>query len=269
MPYLSNNCFEKLHYRKSGNGPVLVLLHGFPDDGGLWRKIWPGLEDNFTVLVPDMPGSGESILPGDGLTIELMAEAVNDILEKEGISQAVIAGHSMGGYVAMAFLEKFPGKVKGIGMVHSTAAADDEEKKQTRNKVIALVEKGGKNAFMDQMIPGLFSPKTRAEHVEILAEQLQRGKLLPDRSVISFYKAMRDRSDRIELLKNNISPFLWVTGNDDTVIPVKKVLQQSSLSNVNFVKRYDNCGHMSMLEWPELLTRDLKTFISYCYQIKE
>lgn len=131
MQYIHTDQFPCLAYRKFGEGPVIVLLHGFPENGNLWRDIWPALAKHNTVIIPDLPGSGESTFANEDLSIEHLAESVKLILDKEGIDEIVLAGHSMGGYIALAFAEKYPVMLRGLSLIHSTAAPDSDEKKKT------------------------------------------------------------------------------------------------------------------------------------------
>jgi pimeloyl-ACP methyl ester carboxylesterase len=257
--------FPELAYLKQGEGPVIVLIHGFPENGGLWHKVWPGLEDFFTVIIPDLPGSGDSTYKGETISIEQLAESVNNILEHENVDEAIIVGHSMGGYTALAFAELFVKKLKGLSLVHSVATADTEEKKKTRLKSIELIRKGGREAFIKQMTPNLFSQKFRDENPGIIETQSERGMQLPGESIVKFYTAMINRPDRTKLLKDASFPVQWIIGKEDTIAPMSSMLEQSRLAKVNFLSAYDNCAHMAMLEAPDKLIADLKEFGRYCF----
>ncbi len=255
----------KLAYSKEGQGPAIVLIHGFPENGGLWKKVWPLLSGNFTVIVPDLPGTGGSeLLPET--TMETLAESISEILKIESISEAVIVGHSMGGYAALAFAERFGEMVAGLSLVHSIASADNEEKKETRRKSIALIRKGGKEPFIKQMIPNLFSPSFKEVNEPVLEEQVKRGMELEADSMIAFYEAMIARPDRTDVLKNAAFPVQFVLGEDDALIPADAGLKQSKLADTGFVHLYPDTGHMSMIEQPEQLAKDLSAFAAHCHQ---
>jgi len=262
---ISTATFANICYRKAGSGPVIILLHGFPEDGSLWDQIIPALIASFTVIIPDIPGSGRSIPAGEADDMEKLAEGICEILHHEQIDTAVIAGHSMGGYVALALAERQQTLVKGLSLVHSTAKADKDEKKETRRKSIELIRKGGKEPFVNGMIPNLFAPAFRESHPHVVQRQTERGMELKAEHMIGFYKAMINRPDRTNILSNAGFPVQWIIGKEDNVIPPDAVLPQSNIANVNFVSLYDNCGHMSMLEQPERLANDLSAFVVYCY----
>ncbi len=260
---ISTEKFTSLQYRKTGSGPAIVLLHGFPVSSLLWSRVWDKIGEHNTVIAPDLPGSGGSAgIPN--LSMELMADTLKAILDAEGIGKAIVAGHSMGGYVATAFAAKYPDMVSGIAMVHSIASDDIEEKKETRRKSIALIEKGGKEPFVKQMIPNLFSPNSSQLHPEWVQEQIIEGLKVPAESLTAFYNAMINRENHTETLSNAEFPLLWVAGKEDGVTPLDKVIQHSMLASVNFVEVYDNCGHMSMIEQSERLADDIKEFSKYC-----
>ena len=257
-----------LHALRAGNGPhTLVLLHGFPEDSGLWREVIPELSEEFSLIIPDLPGAGESPLSAGKLTMEAMADAVAALLdENKTEGRVMLAGHSMGGYAALAFLEKYPERLAGIALVHSSAAPDDDEKKETRRKTIRLLQNGGQRQFVDEMVPALFSPTTRAEQPSLVEEQKQRAMRLSPEAMISFYEAMIIRPDRRALLERARVPVQFIFGKDDTTIPVDKALPQALLPGVSFVSTYLSVGHLSMLEQPARLAGDLARFARYCFE---
>lgn len=258
--------FPQLSYLKTGSGPVVMLLHGFPESGDLWREVWPSLSNQFTVIVPDLPGSGESSFDGETVSIEQLAGSVKLIADNEGIREAIIAGHSMGGYVALAFAELYGHMLRGLALVHSTAAADTEEKKETRRKSIELINKGGKEPFIRQMIPALFSTAFKDGN-EALNREIVKGLKLEAKSMVAFYNAMINRPERIATLNSAAYPVQWIFGKEDTIVPPSKVMQQSTLADINFVSIYPGSAHMSMLECPEQLSDDLAEFGRYCYKL--
>lgn len=256
--------FPNIHYRVMGKGPAIILLHGFPETGELWSEICTELAQNFTLIIPDLPGSGKSNRCSAQLTIELLADAIKWILDTEHINSAVIAGHSMGGYVAMAFAEKYTNTLKGLAMVHSIASADTEEKKEQRRKSVNLIMKGGKDAFVKQMIPGLFSEIYKKNHSDELKVRTEEAMKQDAESLADFYNAMIMRPDRINVLVGAVFPVLWLIGKEDMIATPAKVLQQSTLANVNFVRVYADCAHMGMIEQPVKLTQDIAAFAVYC-----
>ena len=263
MPEIKTNITSRLHYKKMGSGPVLVLLHGFPESHRIWRKVWPQLSQHYTLIMPDFPGSGGSLLES-ATSIEQMADCVHAILQHECIEQAVIAGHSMGGYTAFAFAAKYPELTRGLSVVHSSPAADDDEKKQTRLRSIELIRKGGKGAFIRQMVPNLFPDSFKASAPELIEAQIQSALETDERALINYYEAMIGRKDQRNWLENTSIPIQWILGKQDNLISYKKILVFCFKSGVNFVSLYEECGHMGMLEFPSELAADIGSFAAYC-----
>ena len=264
MPEISTAISSRLFYRKMGSGPAVVLLHGFPESGTLWRLIWDDLSAEYTLIIPDFPGSGNSSLDKE-TTIDEMAECVRSVLDAEGIAHAVIAGHSMGGYTAFAFARLYPGMVAGLSAIHSSATTDDEEKKKNRLKAISLIERGAKKPFISEMVPNLFSEAFKQTFPMMVEEQVAESLKMDVAGMVNFYKAMISRKNQTDMLPDAVFPVQWVVGMEDNVISYKRILEQSYVSAINFVTFYRDCAHMSMMEAPVRLSKDLKIFIDYCF----
>lgn len=263
---ISGDGFSQVAYTKTGNGEPLMLIHGFPEDHGLWRRIVPALSERFTLILPDIPGSGNSKLDNGEVTMEQLADAIKFIADTESISQLVIAGHSMGGYITLAFAEKYTSMMKGLSLIHSTATADDEEKKKKRKKSIDIIRKGGKETFIKEMTPTLFAKKFKEENLDVIQEQIKRGIRLSDESIITFYNAMMNRKDRTPILKNASYPVQMIIGKEETIAPMDVLLEQAAMADVGFVSLYEDSLHMSMIEHPKRLAADLINFTDYCFR---
>src|ERR1044072_7106334 len=139
-----------LFYRIVGKGEPVILVHGFAEDGSIWDGLADELGKEYAVIIPDLAGSGRSTGSMEQVSMDSMAEQINMILEKEKIASCIMIGHSMGGYITLAFAEKFPEKLKGLGLFHSTAFADSDEKKAARNKNVEFIKKNGSAKFIEQ-----------------------------------------------------------------------------------------------------------------------
>lgn len=256
--------FPAVAYSRYGTGPAIMLLHGFPASGNLWYPIAEHLSESYTVLVPDLPGTGDSLLSDASGDISHLASLIPAILDDAGVGKCVIAGHSMGGYVALAAAERYPEKIVGLSLVHSTALADDEEKKEKRRKTITLLRKGAKSEFVRGMIPGLFSETFATEHPEIIEERINDALQVQEEAMIAFYNAMINRPERLEVLRSAAFPVQWILGQEDKTIPWRSCLQQSSLPAVSFIRLYKDCGHMGMIEQKPFMQQDLHKFVAYC-----
>src|SRR5215207_7591047 len=133
----------EIFYRIAGMGKPVVFIHGFGEDGRVWDEAIYELKKQFQCIIPDLPGSGNSIMKNGDWSIEGLAEAVGSILDVEEIPVATMIGHSMGGYVTLAFAEKYPASLNGFALFHSSAFADSEEKRETRKRGIQFIEQHG------------------------------------------------------------------------------------------------------------------------------
>src|SRR5690349_8852079 len=166
-----------IFYRIEGKGIAVILLHGFGEDGSVWDEQIP-LKTQCKLIIPDLPGSGAStFIKHEPLasTIEFYADCIYALLKNENVDSCIVLGHSMGGYITLAFAEKYPRLLKGFGFVHSTAFSDSEEKKQNRQRGIELMDQYGSYAFLKNTTPNLFSNQFKREHPEKINSLIERG----------------------------------------------------------------------------------------------
>ncbi|MGV3657556.1 MAG: alpha/beta fold hydrolase [Chitinophagaceae bacterium] len=241
---------KKLAYGVAGSGKVVVLVHGFGEDGSIWQQQVQSLQNSFKVIVPHLPGSGTSHLQAD-MSMEVMAESVKAVIEAEGITECAMIGHSMGGYVTLAFAEKWERELRGFGLFHSTAFADSEEKKSTRQKGIDFIKQHGAAAFLKTTLPNLYSPATKETAPALLEQQLQATTYFRNEALIKYYEAMMARPDRTHVLKATALPVLFVLGRWDAAVPPEDGWKQCYLPQKSYIHMLDRSGHMGMIEEAE------------------
>jgi pimeloyl-ACP methyl ester carboxylesterase len=251
-----------LFYEDIGYGFPIVLLHGFGEDRSIWDAQVIELSKKYRVLVPDLPGTGESITPNElPITIESMADVVYSLLHHENIDTCILLGHSMGGYISLCFAEKYPQYLKAWGLIHSTAYADSVEKKQTRTKGIEVMGNYGAYAFLKTTIPNLFAEDSKKKIPEKITTLIDKSSLFLTTSLQAYYATMRDRPDRTNILEQAHTPVLFIAGTEDIAAPLTDLLAQSHLPNKSYIHVLENVGHMSMLEAPQLLNQYLLQFL--------
>lgn len=250
---------KKIFYRVHGTGKKAVLIHGFPETGHVWKHQIEALQDKFQLIIPDMPGSGHSELIAD-MSMEGLAEVLKAILDKEGGPGAVVVGHSMGGYIALALAEKYPEYLSGFGLLHSTAYADNEEKKAARRKGIAFIRQHGTAEFLKTSVPNMFSPITKAEDQSLIDNFLKESNNFSPDSLVSYYEAMMKRPDRTAVLQNARVPVLFVMGENDSIIPLSDGLKLCSLPEKSYIHILRKSGHMGMWEEPDHTNEILEQF---------
>lgn len=250
-------------WQEEGEGSAVVLIHGFSENANLWHLQTNRLKERYKVIVPDLPGTSAAPLTTP-LTIESMADYVYTILLDQDITEAIVIGHSMGGYVALALAEKHPGLIKGLGLFHSTAKADTEEKKENRTKSINLMNQYGAETFLRQTLPNMFSPVTRNKHPELVDACIKMGQECALPALVAYYEAMRERPDRTAVLQQLKVPVLFVVGKDDNAVPPDSILSQITLPHVTNVHIFEAVGHMGMWEVPAASNLILEQFIAFC-----
>ncbi|MEP6466104.1 MAG: alpha/beta hydrolase [Parafilimonas sp.] len=254
-----------LVYYIYGKGIPVILIHGFAETNSIWKNQTEYLSNYCALIIPDLPGSGDSLLPDPSeknLTIETLAESIFSIIKNENIEQCIMLGHSMGGYITLAFAEKYPEKLRAFGFVQSTAFADAEAKKQTRIKAINIMECYGNYAFLKTSTPALFADAFRKTHKNVVDELIETGKFFNTTSLQQYYYAMMQRADRSFVLNNNKLPVLFIMAEEDIAAPLQDVLKQVHLPEIAYIHILEKTGHMSMLEVPEKLNEILKNFIN-------
>lgn len=257
----------KIFYRTAGEGKTVVLLHGFAEDGEIWNNQVEYLQNHFRLIIPDIPGSGNSELI-ENANIDTYAQVIKMILDEEqGIAAIVpeveMIGHSMGGYITLAFAEKYPQYLNSFGLFHSSAFADNEEKKLTRAKAIDFILEKGSNAFLKTSIPGLFALAFAEAYPEKINSLVHRGKSFTPAALIQYYEAMINRPDRTAVLKNFSKPILFLIGELDTTIPLQISLQQCYLPNQSHVHVLSQSAHMGMWEEPDKANSLLLKFLQH------
>lgn len=237
----------KIHYRVTGYGTPVILLHGFAEDGSIWNKQVSFLQDKYHLIIPDLPGSGESEMIRDEQTgIDTYASCINHILEEENIHQCIMIGHSMGGYITLSFAEQYAGKLMAFGLFHSSAYADSDEKKEARQKSISFILDHGAEPFLETAIPGLFADPVKSN--KDMTDLLEKGKKFQPEALVQYYKAMINRPDRTHILRATKLPVCMIMGIYDKAVPFEHSLEQSYMADHSFINIMRYSGHMSMLE---------------------
>lgn len=253
---------DQLAYIQDGEGIPLILLHGFCERKEIWSQFIPTLAKEAKVIALDLPGFGENKAMDADISIDNAAELVEAFLKSIEVRQAIIIGHSLGGYVALALAEKFPQRISGLCLFHSTAKADSDEKKRTRDKTLVFLEEKGIEAFAQNLVPPLFAK----ENQQKLSSQIDEVKQMVRQSHLEmamvYTKAMRNRPDRMNVLKEAAYPCLFIAGKDDQAVPYADLVEQSKLPKANSkLISLEHCAHMGMYEQEEQSQEALLDFI--------
>lgn len=258
---------KKIFYRTFGSGGPVVLIHGFGEDGEVWKNQVDFLKDKYYIIVPDLPGTGKSEMIED-MSMEGMAEAIKFILDSEFSNPATpeefrvtLIGHSMGGYITLAFAKKYHRYLNGFGLFHSSAYPDDEEKKAIREKGIQFIKHHGPFAFLKTIIPNFFSPVTKKKNPDLITGHINKQTGFSTDPLIAYYKGMKHRYDHTDLLKIVKIPILFILGVYDNAVPLDDGLKQCQLPEKSYIHVLKNSGHMGMLEEADKANRILEDYL--------
>ena len=243
--------------RISGKGRPLIFLHGYPMHQGIWANFTDHFTFSHTVVTLDLPGFGKSkLLPGD-FTLDDVAAAVLDFMDAHHLRNAVVIGHSLGGYVALSMIARKPEWIDGLVLLHSTALADSAERRESRDKVIEFVKKNGAYEFTTNFITPLFADPDHAdiERVKQIAATTGAD------TVIAYAKAMRDRLDHTKTIRTYEKPTLFLAGARDPGIPVSSIHDQVVGCKNCEISVMDNVAHMGMIENPVETAARIKDFL--------
>jgi pimeloyl-ACP methyl ester carboxylesterase len=250
-----------INYKVQGKGKInVVLLHGFLESLEIWKEYSAALAKSFTVISIDLLGHGKSECIGYAHSMEEMAEAVNAVLKELDVRKAVFVGHSLGGYVTLAFAEKYPDKMKGLCMFNSTAAADSEQKKEDRLKAIDVV-KYNPEIFVKVSIPNLYVDPE--QHEVYIDRSYNIAMKTPKQGIIAAITGMRNRLSREIILKFVPCKTFYVIGKRDTVIPYEVAIEQAKLNSEGEYYLSEEGGHMCFFEDPKAYAH-LNRFVSSC-----
>jgi len=231
-----------------------MLIHGFPLDHTSWNAVAPLLENEFDLIMPDLRGFGESTTVETPYTVSDMADDLAGLLDHLEVEKVALAGHSMGGYVALAFANKYPQRLTALGLISSQAAADAPDRKEGRYKTAADVAENGVGVVADAMTPKL-SANTDIQMVvrSVIEAQSKSG-------LIGALKAMAEREDLTSYISsvNFAKPVLLIHGDADVLIPIERSEEiKAALPSARLVT-VQGAGHTPMMEFPKATAAGLR-----------
>lgn len=248
----------KISYSDQGKGTAVVLLHGFLENKSMWNAFIPELSIRNRVIAIDLLGHGETECLGYVHTMEDQADMVHSVLQELKIRKVVLIGHSMGGYIALAFAELYPENVKGIVLLNSTSKADSEERKINRDRAIVAVKQNYGN-FIRMAIANLFSEDNRERLADVIEQVKTEALKTPLQGIVASLEGMKIRNDREVILHFAIYPIQLVLGKKDSVLIYEDSLDQIEGTNVQLTTF--EAGHMSHIENETELMEVLKQFL--------
>lgn len=253
----------ELAYRDLGRGFPILLIHGFCESKNVWNKTAEALSADFRVICPDLNGFGESPPPTENMQLSDYAEQIYLLIKKLGLTKVALVGHSLGGYVSLAFAAKYPDAVAGLCMFHSTAFADADDKKLKRNAAMDNIRANGGEDYVRVLIPNLFSLKNQEHFGKQIDEMIEEAKKITANSLVAALSAMQNRTDKTQLLKEAQFPVFFIVGKDDSFVPLADSVAQCYLPAESYVLFLGEVGHIGMVEAPAQTLNSLHNFLLY------
>jgi pimeloyl-ACP methyl ester carboxylesterase len=251
------NC--KIHFTSTGKGSTIVLLHGFLENASMWNSIVTELAKKNRVIAIDLLGHGKTDCIGYVNTMEDHAKMVKEVLKSLNLRKYLILGHSMGGYVALAFAHLFPYSIKGLCLMNSTYESDDEERKLLRARAIKMVHTNYEN-MVRMSFSNLFAEESRLKYKDEIKNALKEAFKTPLQGYIASQEGMRLRKDFSDLFKNTNFKKLIILGKKDPVIDYESTIEFANKNNIPTILLSE--GHMSHIENSTELLDALKDFVS-------
>ncbi|QDO93441.1 alpha/beta hydrolase [Formosa sediminum] len=247
-----------IYYSDQGKGTAIILLHGFLENSTMWKRIAPRLAKKNRVICIDLLGHGDTACIGYIHTMDMMADAVQTVLNHLKIRRYYIVGHSMGGYVALVLAERLPDNIKGLVLMNSTSKPDSDERIALRNRAIDVV-KHNYESMVKMSIANLFKPKNTIKFAKDIAWLKKEALRTPLQGYIAAQEGMKIRQDLEVLL--HFSPYkkMIIYGKNDPVLNPETIIKQTHNTEVKLVELPD--GHMSYIENESETLQELTLFI--------
>lgn len=234
----------------------VIFLHGFGEDATVWTDFLKLLPKEHTYFCPDY-ASITNIESIDGY-----ADWLKTYTNENTIAESIIIGHSMGGYIALAYAEKFSNEVLGLGLFHSSAYADNEERKEIRLKTTRVIDKQGTAKFIKGFYPNMFTEEFKEKNVDFIEKQIGRYSYFPKEALMNAQIVMRMREDKTKVLKDADYPIMILAGEKDTFVPKTAALEQIDLLKNNQSAVLDGVAHAGMFENPIESAKVVTAFLS-------
>jgi 3-oxoadipate enol-lactonase len=262
------NEFE-MHFQDVGEGPPILLVHGFPLDHTLWTHQVEALQREYRVVNPDLRGHGQSEAPAGAYTMAQLAEDLHALLDRRAIDRVVFAGLSMGGYIAFAFWRMYPDRLRALVLADTRAAADTPEGRENRYKMIQQAQNEGIRPIVAGMLPKMVSPVTLESEPQVVAQARRMMEHTPVDGVVGALQGMAQRPDSTSTLPTIDVPTLILVGEDDAITPpteARRMRDEMLAANrgqrpkVRLVT-VPRAGHLSPLENPAAVNQALHDFL--------
>lgn len=261
---MANGCALRLSDTLEGER-VIILLHGYLEALDIWDEFTGLFVDKARVVAVDLPGHGVSEVKGEIHTMEFLADTVHAVMQSLGIERAVVVGHSMGGYVALEMLRKYPEALAGIVLFHSSPEADSEKKREDRLREVNLIL-GGKKELIARSFPHVgFAPQNRTSLAWAIDELSEQIAMTEDEGIVALLRGMRERRDLSQVMREGRVPEMIILGRHDEYITPEAGAKMAAEQPQARVVWLENSGHMGFIEEPQASADAILSFLDTVY----
>ncbi len=250
------------YYEKNGTDIPLIFIHGLCEESSLWNDFTKPF-DSHRIICIDIPGFGNSEVIKD-LTIEDASEIVKIVLNTLSIKKCILIGHSLGGYISIAFARKYESLLSGLVLFHSHPFQDKEDKKISRQRDIEFIQKNGHFHYIKQLIPNLFADIFASSNKFLLDSMVHKAATFPPEGIIVAHTMMLNRQDYAFVLRNLRIPVCMIIGVQDKTIPFDLSMAQTPLANIADIHVLPEVAHMGMIRSKEKTQNIVSEFIELC-----
>ena len=251
----------KIHFSDQGAGETILLLHGYLETSEIWSNFAHKLATKFRIITVDLPGHGNSDIYGESHSMEFMATILKGVINSLNIKRVFLTGHSLGGYVTLAFAELFPEMLSGYCLFHSHPFADSEEILEKRRKEINLVLAAGKDLLYPESVKKMYASVNLEKFSNALKQSMRIASSVSGEGITGVLRGMMTRPSRIAVMEEGTVPCLWILGAMDNYINCELIQTRVRLPQNAKVVVLNNSGHMGFIEEEELSLKVIESFM--------
>lgn len=251
----------RIHYTDQGSGHIIVLVHGYLETSEVWKNFASKLSRQYRIITIDLPGHGRSDIQGETQTMELMAEAIKELLESLNIEKVFLTGHSLGGYITLAFAELFPEMLSGYCLFHSHPLADTIEALEKREREITLIKAGKKDLMYPENIAKMYAAVNLNKFKDALKRSKEIASSISGEGIIAVLRGMMARPSRLAVMEEGKVPCLWILGKMDNYVNCELAKSKVRLPKNAELVVLENSGHLGFIEEEEESFKVIDSFI--------
>lgn len=251
----------RIHFTDKGKGESIVLLHGYLESSEVWNGFAAKLSSEFRIISVDLPGHGLSDVYGEVHSMEFMADAIKELIDHLGITKVLMTGHSLGGYVTLAFLELYSDHLSGYCLFHSQPFADTAEALEKRKREIDIVKNGKKNLMYPDNVIRMFATSNLEKFAGALQKSKDIASYIPGEGIIAVLNGMMIRPSRLSYMEEGKVPCLWILGTKDNYIPCEMIQSKVKLPANAKVVVLVSSGHLGFIEEEALSVEIVSGFV--------